>query len=76
MCKIFSQLGLFTEIFIRYIDSERAINPSFPGSQTGTGGVKKAWKMVLSKELAACVHGYHVYIEIWKVAVGEMLACE
>ena len=25
---------------------------------------------------ACCVHGYHVYCEIWEAAVGEVLVCE
>ena len=37
--------------FLPDVDSERAI-ASFPGSQTETEHVKKAWKTVLSKELA------------------------
>ena len=44
-------VGTTTENFLWYVDSERAI-ASFPGSQTGTEYVKKAWKMVLLKELA------------------------
>ena len=27
-------------------------------------------------ERACCVHGYHVHKGIWKVAVGEILACK
>ena len=27
-------------------------------------------------ETVCCVHGQHVYKEIWKAAVGEVLSCE
>ena len=27
-------------------------------------------------ERACCVHGYHIYKEVWAAAVGEVLVCE
>ena len=27
-------------------------------------------------EIPCCVHGYHIYKEIWEVVIGERLTCK
>ena len=33
-------------------------------------------KRTVEYEMASCVHGYHVYKEIWEAVIRERLVCE
>ena len=35
----------------------------------------RAKEMACENEMACCVRGYHVYKDMWAVAIGEVLAC-
>ena len=35
----------------------------------------RAEEIAVEKEIACCVRGYHVYLDIWAAAIREVLVC-